>query len=114
VVEAVFRAYFTDGANLADLPTLLNVAAGAGLDRSRADALLKGEEGVAAIRAAEEQSRRAGVQGVPSFTLNNKLIVSGAMEASAFLDAFKRAGGEKSSANEGSACKVGPGGEPSC
>src|SRR6266849_3512259 len=43
VVEAVFRAYFTDGANLTDLPTLLNLATGAGLDRSRAEALLNGE-----------------------------------------------------------------------
>jgi len=114
VVEALFRAYFTDGADLTDLGTLLNVATGAGMDRSRAEGLLEGEEGLAAIRAAEEQSRRAGVQGVPFFTLNNKLVLSGAMEASAFLDAFKRAGGEKVSANESRVCNVGPGGEPSC
>lgn len=114
VVEAMFRAYFTEGANLADFPTLLNVATEAGLDRSRAEALLKGEEGLVGIRAAEDQSRRAGVQGVPFFTVNDTLVLSGAMEASAFLDAFKRAGGEKASANEGNVCKIGPGGEPSC
>jgi predicted DsbA family dithiol-disulfide isomerase len=114
VVEALFRAYFTEGADLTDLGTLLNVATGAGLDRSRAEGLLEGEEGLAAIRAAEDQSRRAGVQGVPFFTLNNKVVLSGAVETSAFLDAFKRAGGEKASANETRVCQVGPGGEPSC
>jgi predicted DsbA family dithiol-disulfide isomerase len=84
------------------------------MDRSRAEGLLKGEEGLAAIRASEDQSRRARVQGVPFFTLNNTLVLSGAMEASAFLDAFKRARGEKAPANETRVCQVGPGGEPSC
>src|SRR3984957_19117775 len=56
IVEAVFRAYFTEGRDISDLPTLLSVAIGAGLDRSRAEALLHGDDGVAAIQAAEEQS----------------------------------------------------------
>jgi predicted DsbA family dithiol-disulfide isomerase len=114
VVEAVFRAYFVDGVNLTDLATLLDVACAAGLDRKSAESLLSGEEGFAEIRTAEEQSLSAGVQGVPVFTINNELILSGAMEPSAFLDAFRQVAGADSSADEGNVCQVGPGKEPSC
>src|SRR5438477_3645956 len=64
VVEAVFRAYFTEGRDISRTAVLLDVAAEAGLDRNRAEAVLNSDEGLAAIRAAEEQAGRAGVQGV--------------------------------------------------
>jgi predicted DsbA family dithiol-disulfide isomerase len=52
------------------------------------------------------------VQGVPFFVINNRLALTGAREASAFLDAFEQAIAPPD--NEGSACAIGPGGEPSC
>jgi predicted DsbA family dithiol-disulfide isomerase len=107
VVEALFQAYFIEGRDISDSPTLLNVATGAGLDRSRAEALLDGNEGLAAIKAAEDHSRRAGVQGVPFFNINDSVALSGAMQASAFLDAFNRAGLEAPNHSEGAVCKVG-------
>jgi predicted DsbA family dithiol-disulfide isomerase len=113
VVEAVFRAYFTEGRDISRTPTLLDVVAEAGLDRNKAAGVLGGDEGVAEIRATEKQAHRAGVQGVPFFVINSRLALSGAREASAFLDAFDRAG-EEQPVTAGSVCKVGPGGEPSC
>ena len=88
------------------------MVAKAGLDRNRAEAVLNSDEGLAAIQAAEEQGRRAGVQGVPHFLINGTLALSGAREPSAFLDAFEQAGA--TSNDEGSVCKIGPEGEPSC
>jgi predicted DsbA family dithiol-disulfide isomerase len=88
VVEAVFRAYFTEGRDISDLPTLLDVAAGAGLARKRAEAVLNGDDGMEAIRAAEDQARRNEVRAVPFFLINNSVALSGAMDSSAFLDAF--------------------------
>jgi predicted DsbA family dithiol-disulfide isomerase len=113
VVEALFRAYFTEGRDISRTPTLLDVVAGAGLDRSRAEAVLSGDEGLTAIRAAEEEARRAEVQGVPFFLINNTLGLSGARETSAFLDAFDRAVAEQPVTGWG-VCKIGAGGEPSC
>jgi predicted DsbA family dithiol-disulfide isomerase len=113
VVEAVFRAYFVEGRDISQTTALLDVVAGAGLDRGRAEAILSGDEGVAAIPAAEEQARRSGVQGVPFFLINNTVALSGAREPSAFLDAFEQAGTGPTTSDEG-VCKVGPGGEPSC
>jgi predicted DsbA family dithiol-disulfide isomerase len=113
VVEAVFRAYFTEGRDISRTPTLLNVVAEAGLDRSKAEGVLHSDEWVPEIEAAEKQARRAGVQGVPFFVINNTLSLSGVREASAFLDAFDRAG-ENQPITTGAVCKVGAGGEPSC
>src|SRR5262245_53301609 len=112
VVEALFRAYFTDGRDISHAPTLLDVVTGAGLDRGRAEGLLHGEDGLAEIRTAEEQARRAGVQSVPFFVINNRLALSGAREPSDFLAVFEQASAP--SDNEGSVCAIGPGGEPSC
>src|SRR6266849_4543592 len=112
VVEAVFRAYFTEGRDISRAAVLLDVVAGVGLDRGRADAVLNSDEGLAAIRAGEEQARRVGVQGVPHFLINDTLALSGAREASAFLDAFEQAGATPG--GEGSVCNIGAGGEPSC
>ena len=114
VVEALFRAYFTEGRDISHTPTLLDVVAGAGLERERAEAVLGSDEGLAAIRAAEEEAHRAGVQGVPFSVINSTIALSGAMEASAFLDAFDRAGAETPTASEGSVCEIGAGGEASC
>src|SRR5215471_4468924 len=82
VVEALFRAYFTEGRDISRTPTLLDVVAEAGLDRNKAEGVLHGDEGLAEIRAAQEQARRAGVQGVPFFVINSRLALSGAREAS--------------------------------
>jgi predicted DsbA family dithiol-disulfide isomerase len=114
VVEAVFRAYFAEGRDISNTTVLLGVVAGAGLDRGRAEAVLSGDEGLAAIRAAEEQARRSGVQGVPLFRINNTVALSGAREPSAFLAAFEQVGAGTTTASDKGLCKIGPEGEPSC
>ena len=114
VVEAVFRAYFAQGRDISQTTVLLDVVAEAGLDRGRAEAVLSGDGGLAAIRAAEEQARRSGVQGVPHFLINNTVALSGAREPRAFLAAFERAGTGTPTASDEAVCKVGPGGERSC
>jgi predicted DsbA family dithiol-disulfide isomerase len=112
VVDALFRAYFTEGRDISRTAVLLDVVAEAGLDLKRAETFVNSDEGLAAIRAAEEQARRGGMQGVPYFLINGTLALSGAREPSAFLDAFEQAA--VTSDDEGSVCKIGPGGEPSC
>jgi predicted DsbA family dithiol-disulfide isomerase len=117
VVEALFRAYFTEGRDIGHTPTLLDVVAGAGLDRGRAEATLKDDDGIEAIREAEKQAQASGVRSVPFFLVNKEFALSGAQDASAFLAAFDQAGGESQTANyanERSVCKVGAGEEPSC
>ncbi len=65
------------------------------------------------LRAAEGQSRRLGVQGVPFFVINGEVAISGAQEPKAFLDAFDRVSADFPVGDEG-VCTVGPGGTPTC
>ena len=112
VVEALFRAYFTAGRDLGDRPTLLDLAAQAGLDRGLAAGVLDGGDGLEAIRAAEEMARRVGVQGVPFFLINGEVALSGEQPPGAFLDAFDRL--SQSADDAGGVCAAGLGGNPTC
>jgi predicted DsbA family dithiol-disulfide isomerase len=91
VVEAQFRAYFTEGRGISNRPTLLDVVADAGLDRARSEGVLNSGDGLEAMNEAEELARRFRVEGVPFFIVNNKITLSGAQQPDAFLDAFERA-----------------------
>jgi predicted DsbA family dithiol-disulfide isomerase len=105
VVEALFRAYFTDGHDLSDRGTLADVAAGAGLDRAEIEELLAGDQGRDVIRAGEEEARRLGVSGVPFFVVNRRVALSGAQPPELFRQAFEQAGGPGMA---GEACEVDP------
>jgi predicted DsbA family dithiol-disulfide isomerase len=95
VVEALFRAYFTEGRGFTNRQTLIDVVAEAGLDRQPAEAMLNSEEGMEAIKEAEELSRRHQVSGVPFFIINNEITLSGAQPPDAFLVAFRQAIGSR-------------------
>ena len=90
VVEALFLAYFTNGRDISNRQTVIDVVAESGLDRHQAEAVLDSDEGVEAIREAEVKTQRAGVQGVPFFIVNGVLSISGAQGSDAFLEAFGR------------------------
>lgn len=93
VVEAIFRAYFTEGRDISNRGTLLDVVAEAGLDRAKAEALLNGDDGMEAIQQAGELSRRHLVDGVPFFIINGQITLAGAQNPDTFLEAFRKAGG---------------------
>src|SRR5262249_12461415 len=91
VVEALFRAYFTEGRDLGHRQTLLDVVTQAGLDRRSAEALLNSDGGMEAIKDADALARRLGVGGVPFFIVQGTITLSGAQPPEAFLAAFKEA-----------------------
>jgi predicted DsbA family dithiol-disulfide isomerase len=91
VVEALFRAYFTEGRDIGSRQTLLDVVAEAGLDRHKAEAVLNSDDGLEALKEAEAQARRFRVEGVPFFVVNGRLTLSGAQQPDAFLEAFRQA-----------------------
>lgn len=93
VVEALFRAYFTEGRDISARQTLLDVVAEAGLDRVKAEGVLTSGGGQEAIRQADELARRVRVEGVPFFVINGRVTLSGAQTPEAFLTAFKQASG---------------------
>jgi predicted DsbA family dithiol-disulfide isomerase len=95
VVEALFLACFTEGRDISNRQTLLDVVADAGLDLGNAEATLNSDEGMDAIKEAGELSRRHHVDGVPFFVIKDEIIVSSAQSPDTFLEAFKQAGDSK-------------------
>ena len=88
VMEALFQAYFTEGRDISNCQTLIDVVAEAGLDRGNAEAVLNSDDGTDAIKEAGEQAQRLQVSGVPFFIINGKVMLSGAQPPDAFLEAF--------------------------
>ena len=91
LAEELFRAHFSEGANLTDAETLAELAARAGLDRKAVADYLAGDEGREAIARAEVEARSAGIGGVPFFIFNRKIGVSGAQDADTLLNAMEQA-----------------------
>ncbi len=78
VVQALFDAYFLEARDLGDLDVLVAAAAAAGLDPAQARAYLESDKDAEAIKAEDAQARHIGVQGVPTYILANKYVLSGA------------------------------------
>jgi predicted DsbA family dithiol-disulfide isomerase len=91
LVEALFEAYFCNGADIGDHQTLAEVGAKAGIDREAILALLAGDEGKQQILAADQMARNAGVNGVPSFALQGHILFSGAVPGAEMASTFTRA-----------------------
>jgi predicted DsbA family dithiol-disulfide isomerase len=91
VMEAVFRAYFTEGGDLGDRQLLADCAAAGGMRRDAVVGFLAGEELDLEVRDADRMAREAGVNGVPSFFLDGYGLFSGALPAEQIAAALSRA-----------------------
>ena len=89
--ERLFKAYFTEGAHLADVPTLIRLASEVGLDGAAVAEMLTTIAFTDAVRKDEAEARQLGVRGVPFFALDRKFAVSGAQQSDAFLGALRQA-----------------------
>jgi len=99
VVEALFRAYFTEGRDISHRQTLLDVVAEAGLDRDEAEAVLNSDGGREAVKEADTLARQFRVEGVPFFIIDGTFTLSGAQQPDAFLAVFSQAIGSKEQAD---------------
>jgi predicted DsbA family dithiol-disulfide isomerase len=91
VVERLFRGYFVEARDISNSQILIDLVAEAGLDHTKAEALLAGDGGTEAIKEAEALLRGHQVDGVPFFIVNGKVALAGAQYPKTFLDAFKQA-----------------------
>lgn len=78
VVTALFEAYFLRGEDIGDVAVLKAAAAAGGLDADRARAFLDSGAEADTVRAEDAHARHIGIQGVPTFILDNKYVLSGA------------------------------------
>ncbi|HZR68879.1 MAG TPA: DsbA family oxidoreductase [Burkholderiales bacterium] len=89
--EALMKAFFVDGRDLADARTLVAVAAEAGLERGEAETAIADEELLKHVAEEEEHAKAMGIHGVPFFILNRRLAVEGAQPSDVLLEAMLEA-----------------------
>lgn len=82
--EALFKAYFVDGRNLADHQVLSQIAAECGIDEASATAALNNLEYAEAVQRDIYEGVQIGVRGVPFFVFDNKYGISGAQPLEVF------------------------------
>jgi len=96
VVEALFRAYFCEGANFSDQTKLLEIGASAGMEVVELERFFASDEGASEVREEEQRARMLGISGVPLYVINEAVSFSGAQPAETFLEAFRAASAKKS------------------
>lgn len=111
--ELLFRSYFTDGKNIDDYPTLVQLGAEIGLDTASLTIALENGSYADDVKTDILEAQQLGVNGVPFFVFNRKYAISGAQESPTFLEALTKAFGEWRKQNpdtapditEGQSCK---------
>jgi len=88
--EELFRAYFTDGKNIADHSTLAALASDVGLDQKKVKEILTGDQFSNQVKHDIQIAQSMEVRGVPFFLFHRKFAVSGARETEVFLKALKQ------------------------
>ncbi len=73
--EAIFKANFEEGKNIGDMDVLLEIAQSVGLNKAELKLYLVDERNLEAIDESSAQAKKLGITGVPSFIINNKMVV---------------------------------------
>ena len=80
IVETLFFEYFIEGLDIGRQDVLQEIGARDGLDGDAIGAYLKSEEDIDFVYDENTRAHRMGVNGVPAFVFNEKMVISGAQE----------------------------------
>lgn len=112
VEEALFKAHFTDGKDISDPNTLIELGRQAGLDGAVIATMLASNQYGDEVAQDIQEARNIGVRGVPFFVFNRKYAVSGAQPPEVFLQTLQKSFTEWRAANPDTLIDVTEG--PSC
>jgi predicted DsbA family dithiol-disulfide isomerase len=105
--EQLFKAYFTDGKDMSNHSTLIELGKEIGLNDKEVRSALASEEFASKVNVDISEGSQLGVTGVPFFVFDRKYAISGAQPVDTFLNALKQSHAEFQ--NEGESCS--PGGD---
>jgi predicted DsbA family dithiol-disulfide isomerase len=89
LVDALFDAHFTNGADVGDHEVLVGLAVKAGMDEQHVRAYLASDEGLEDVKREIDSARFNGITAVPTFIFDDKYIVEGGQPASTFLQVLE-------------------------
>ena len=89
--ERIFKAYYTEGIDTADITELVRLAKETGLDPVQARKVLEENLYVKEVLQDQQEAAELGVQGVPFYVFNRKYAVSGAQPSEVFTQVLNKA-----------------------
>lgn len=89
--ELLFKSYFTDGKNIADHSTLLQLGIELGLDKKSVSQMLAGNDCANDVSRDLYEASQLEIHGVPFFFVADKYVVSGAQPPETFLNMLRKA-----------------------
>jgi len=84
VHSRLMHAYWSEGADLGDDEVLLDLVAEAGLDRDEAAAVIAEGRYADRIARSTQDANRLGINAIPAFVLDRRLLVLGAQPEELF------------------------------
>lgn len=88
--EKLFKAYFTEGKNVDDIPVLVEIAGELGLDTTGLHEALENGTYMDNVRADLYEAHQFDIHSVPFFLFDEKIGVIGAQPAEYFLDVLQK------------------------
>ena len=101
VVDAVFKAYFTDGRDVGDPAVLTQIGVDCGLDRDATEAALADESRRDRVKGEAGALAAAGISGVPTLLVDRFARLTGAQHPALIAHALREAVGRHQVAGVG-------------
>ncbi len=87
--EALFKAYFTDGKDIASTTDLKSIGVSAGLTEDEIETVLNSNAYSESVKKDIDEASQIGVRGVPFFVFDQKYALSGAQPVEAFIETIE-------------------------
>lgn len=86
--KALYKAYFTNGINIADDSSLIEIGDSIGLDANLVNELLTSNQFEREVKRDIEEANRKNIHAVPYFLINGRTSIKGAQSLAVFTQAL--------------------------
>ncbi len=90
--QALFAAYFGEGANVGDAAVLTEIAGRIGLDPTGVHEVLESDRFASDVRAREQFYRSQGINAVPAIIINDRHLIEGGQPVAVFEKVLRQLG----------------------
>jgi predicted DsbA family dithiol-disulfide isomerase len=88
--ERLFNAYFIEGKNIDDIPTLIELAKEIGLNAPEVKNILETTEYADQVNQDLAEAKQIGITSVPKYIFNTNTKVSGAQDSNVYLEILEK------------------------
>ncbi|HEX4850964.1 MAG TPA: DsbA family oxidoreductase, partial [Puia sp.] len=90
IEERMFKAYFIEGKNIDDIPTLTKLANEIGLDTFEVKNILESSNFTEDVNRDLAEATLKGITSVPKYVFNSNSIISGGQDSNVYLETLER------------------------